>query len=61
MIIHLSFVSLVGCHLSGYTHFSKPWKMTLTFLDLLNIMSEENGINFSQTLQDALMKNYTSH
>ncbi|HEY5556722.1 type II toxin-antitoxin system HicB family antitoxin [Acetobacterium sp.] len=51
-----SFVSLVGCHISQYIRSSKSVKKILTIPDWLNVMAEKNSINFSQTLQNALME-----
>ncbi|MBK5245397.1 MAG: type II toxin-antitoxin system HicB family antitoxin, partial [Eubacteriaceae bacterium] len=51
-----SFTSLVACDLTQYVRSSKAVKKTLTIPDWLNNMAEKNSINFSQTLQKALME-----
>lgn len=51
-----SFVSLVACDVSHYIRSTKAVKKTLTIPDWLNSMAEKNSINFSQTLQKALME-----
>lgn len=51
-----AFVSLVACDVSHYIRTTKAIKKTLTIPDWLNSMAEKNGINFSQTLQKALME-----
>lgn len=51
-----SFVSLVGCDLSKFVRSSKSVKKTLTIPDWLNNMAEKDCVNFSQTLQKALME-----
>lgn len=51
-----SFTSLVACDLTQYVRSTKAVKKTLTIPDWLNNMAEKNSINFSQTLQKALME-----
>ena len=51
-----SFTSLVACDLTQYVRSAKAVKKTLTIPDWLNNMAEKNSINFSQTLQKALME-----
>jgi len=51
-----SFTSLVACDLAQYVRSAKAVKKTLTIPDWLNNMAEKNSINFSQTLQKALME-----
>ena len=49
------FASLVDIDLSAYFKRAKAVKKTLTIPEWLNDAAIEKGINFSQTLQDALM------
>lgn len=49
------FASLVDVDLSAYLKKAKAVKKTLTIPEWLNEAAIEKGINFSQTLQDALM------
>ena len=49
------FVSLVDIDLSAYFKKAKAVKKTLTIPEWLNDAAIEKGINFSQTLQEALM------
>lgn len=49
------FASLVDIDLSAYFKKAKAVKKTLTIPEWLNEAATEKGINFSQTLQDALM------
>ena len=49
------FASLVDIDLSAYFKKAKAVKKTLTIPEWLNEAAMEKGINFSQTLQDALM------
>jgi len=51
-----SFVSLVTCKMDGYLKNAKSIKKTLTIPEWLNNMAEEQQINFSQTLQNALIE-----
>lgn len=51
-----SFVSLVDADLSPYLNKSKAVKKTLTIPEWLNDAATEKGINFSRTLQDALIQ-----
>lgn len=51
-----SFVSLVDADLSPYLNKSKAVKKTLTIPEWLNDAAIEKGINFSRTLQDALIQ-----
>ena len=51
-----SFVSLVTCKIDGYLNKSKAIKKTLTIPEWLNDLAEEKKINFSQTLQSALLE-----
>ena len=52
------FVSLVACDTLMYRRFynNKAVKKTLTIPSWLNDMAEREGINFSGTLQEALMQ-----
>lgn len=50
-----SFASLVDIDLSAYFKKEKAVKKTLTIPEWLNEAATQKGINFSQTLQDALM------
>lgn len=50
-----TFASLVDIDLSAYFKKAKAVKKTLTIPEWLNEAAMEKGINFSQTLQDALM------
>ena len=51
-----SFVNIVSVDVASYAkeHFEKSVKKTLTIPVWLNNAAIENGINFSQVLQDAL-------
>ena len=51
-----SFVSLVNCDTLAYRKFydSKAVKKTLTLPAWLNAIAEQEGVNFSQVLQNAL-------
>ena len=51
-----SFVSLVTCKMDGYLKKSRAIKKTLTIPEWLNDLAEQNQINFSQTLQNALLE-----
>ena len=51
-----SFVSLVDADLSPYLNKAKAIKKTLTIPRWLNDAATQKGINFSQTLQEALMQ-----
>jgi len=51
-----SFVSLITSKMDGYLKKSKAVKKTLTIPEWLNDMAEEQHINFSQTLQIALLE-----
>jgi len=53
-----AFVSLVSCDTVEYRKFydKKAIKKTLSIPAWLNTMAEQENINFSQTLQDALKK-----
>ncbi len=51
-----SFVSFVDADLSPYLNKSKAVKKTLTIPEWLNDAAIEKGINFSRTLQDALIQ-----
>ena len=53
---HSSFTSFVQADISAYLNKSKAIKKTLTIPEWLNAQAIENGINFSQVLQDALIK-----
>ncbi len=50
------FISLVGVDMVEYfkRHSSKSIKKTLTIPEWLNVLAENNDINFSQVLQEAL-------
>ena len=52
-----SFVTLIACDTIEYRKFydTKSIKKTLTIPNWLNTLSEREGINFSQVLQEALM------
>lgn len=51
-------VSLVACDTLDYRKFfdKKAVKKTLTIPNWLNVMAEREGVNFSATLQDALIE-----
>lgn len=49
------FVSLIEADISGYLNRSKAVKKTLTIPSWLNDLAVSKGINFSETLQDALI------
>ena len=49
------FVSLIESDISSYLNRSKAVKKTLTIPSWLNDLAVSKGINFSETLQDALM------
>ncbi|KAF5090588.1 MULTISPECIES: type II toxin-antitoxin system HicB family antitoxin [Acetobacterium] len=51
-----SFTSLVACDITQDVKSARAMKKTLTIPDWLNNMAEKNSINFSQTLQKALME-----
>lgn len=53
------FVSIVDIDLSAYLNREKAVKKTLTIPEWLNEAAMERGINFSQTLQDALLAQIT--
>lgn len=50
-----TFASLIDIDLSAYFKKAKAVKKTLTIPEWLNEVAMQKGINFSQTLQDALM------
>ena len=52
-----SFVTLIACDTIEYRKFydNKSIKKTLTIPNWLNTLSEREGINFSQVLQEALI------
>lgn len=50
------FVSLIESDISSYLNRSKAVKKTLTIPSWLNDLAISKGINFSETLQDALMR-----
>lgn len=50
-----SFVTLIGAELIDYNK-SKAVKKTLTIPEWLNSAAEKENVNFSQTLQNALMQ-----
>ncbi len=50
-----AFATLIDVDVSAYLNKSKAIKKTLTIPQWLNDMAVEKGINFSQTLQDALI------
>lgn len=54
------FVSIVDIDLSAYLNRAKAVKKTLTIPEWLNEAAMERGINFSQTLQDALLAQITA-
>lgn len=54
-----SFVSLVSCNLSGDSE-AKAVKKTLTIPAWLNDLASMKGINFSKTLQEALIEKVKS-
>lgn len=54
------FVSIVDIDLSAYLNREKAVKKTLTIPEWLNEAAMERGINFSQTLQDALLAQITA-
>ena len=51
-----SFTSLVACDITQDVKSARAMKKTLTITDWINNMAEKNSINFSQTLQKALME-----
>lgn len=53
-----AFVNMVAVDVEEYAkkHFEKSVKKTLTIPAWLNSLAEEENINFSKTLQEALMK-----
>lgn len=51
-----SFSSLITCNMDGYLKKTKAIKKTLTIPEWLNDLAEKQQINFSQTLQNALME-----
>lgn len=51
-----SFSSFITCEVSEYLKNAKSVKKTLTIPEWLNILAEKKGINFSQTLQNALLE-----
>ena len=52
-----AFISMVSVDVAEYakTHFEKSVRKTLTIPAWLNIAAQEKKINFSQTLQEALL------
>ena len=52
-----AFVSMVSVDVAEYakTHFEKSVRKTLTIPGWLNIAAQQKNINFSQTLQEALL------
>ena len=50
-----SFLSYVDCDITGYENDSRAVKKTLTIPFWLNKAASEKGINFSHTLQEALL------
>lgn len=50
------FVSLVSVDLTDYLQDSKPDKKTIKVPHWLNVRAEKEGINFSKTMTEALMK-----
>lgn len=52
-----AFVNIVSVDVASYTkeHFNKSVRKTLTIPSWLNTVALEQGINFSQTLQEALI------
>lgn len=53
-----AFVNIISVDVEAYAreHFTKVVKKTLTIPKILNDMAVEKGINFSQLLQEALIK-----
>ena len=53
-----AFVSMVSVDVSAYAkeHFEKSVRKTLTIPAWLNVAAQEKKINFSQTLQEALLE-----
>lgn len=55
-----AFVSLVATEIKDYTKNTKSVKKTLTIPEWMDDMAQSEGINFSQTLQNALMEQFQS-
>ena len=51
-----SFSSFITCEVNEYLKSAKAVKKTLTIPEWLNALAEKKGINFSQTLQNALLE-----
>jgi len=51
-----SFSSFITCEVNEYLKSTKAVKKTLTIPEWLNALAEKKGINFSQTLQNALLE-----
>ena len=51
-----SFSSFITCEVDEYLKSAKAVKKTLTIPEWLNVLAEKKGINFSQTLQNALLE-----
>lgn len=51
-----SFSSFITCEVNEYLKSAKAIKKTLTIPEWLNALAEKKGINFSQTLQNALLE-----
>lgn len=51
-----SFSSFITCEVNEYLKSAKAVKKTLTIPEWLNVLAEKKGINFSQTLQNALLE-----
>lgn len=58
-----SFVNMVSVDVESYakTHFTKSVRKTLTIPSWLNAAALEQGINFSKTLQEALLAKVQMH
>ena len=58
-----AFVTMVSVDVEEYAkkHFEKSVRKTLTIPACLNTVALEQGINFSQTLQEALLAKVQSH
>lgn len=58
-----AFVNLVSVDVEAYAkaHFEKSVRKTLTIPAWLNAVALEQGINFSQTLQEALLSKVQAH
>ena len=58
-----AFTNMVSVDVKAYAkeHFDKSVRKTLTIPAWLNTAAQEEGINFSKTLQEALMSKLKAH